>query len=141
MPKKSTLEIEALAEALQTRFRASASSENDSLVFGAGTTRLGKIEFINRSKQRAPMSLIDPLHDIEECLLIRIRHKFYSSAGTIESGIFNTEPEVRIHLEHQSGIAQSIQIPFRSKRPRLVTLGNPTQSPTQPRWFHPALYQ
>lgn len=123
----------SLAKTLIDRFKISTGADNGHILLAAGTTRLGKIEFVPQPNWAIKDTRT--FRYIEEGLLIRIRQNRYSSAGIIESRINDDESKVRIHIEHQSSYAQTIQIPFRSKRPRFVTLGEPNRRDTYPRWF------
>ncbi len=133
MSKKSNLEMDALTRALIDRFRTLTGTESTHILMAAGTTRLGKIEFIHNPTWATKSAR--PLPYIEESILIRIRQNRYSSAGIIESHVTESESKVRIHIEHQSRYAQAIQIPFRAKRPRFFTLGKPSRRDASLRWF------
>lgn len=133
MPKKSDLEMSFLAKALINRFRNSISLEQSDFLLAAGTTRLGKVEFI-----RTPIWEVghnDLCQHIEESLLIGVRQKRYSSVGIIKSKFSHSESEIRIHIESNCSYAQAFQIPFRIKRPRYVALGRIIKKETSPRWF------
>lgn len=133
MSRKSDLEIGSLATALIDRFKNLTGTHPTHLLTAAGTTRLGKIEFVHNPAWA--IGNARSFQFMEESLLIRIRQKRYSSAGIIDSRITGSESRVRIHIEHQSRYAQVIQIPFRTKRPRSITLGKPVRKETSVRWF------
>ncbi len=123
----------SLTRALLDRFRTLTGSETTHLLMAAGTTRLGKIEFVHDPTWATKCAR--SFRYVEESILMRIRQNRYSSAGIIESQMTESESKVRIHIEHQSRYAQAIQIPFREKRPRSITLGKPSRIEASLRWF------
>lgn len=134
MSKKSDLEMNLLAEALVSRFKTLIAADRNHTQMAAGTTRLGKVEFISVPNwHSSPIGLMPRL---EESLLIRIRQNRYSSVGIIDRPSNEGESIIRIHLEHQSRYAQAFQIPYRENRPRFIKLGTPIRKEAYPRWFY-----
>ncbi|MBN11545.1 MAG: hypothetical protein CMI17_00855 [Opitutaceae bacterium] len=134
MSKKSDLEMNLLTEALIFRFKTLIETYRNHTILAAGTTRLGKIEFINVSNWHS-CPICSTLH-LEESLLIRVRQNRYSSAGIIAKRLTEAESTIQIHLEYQSRCAQAFQIPYREKRPRFIRLGTPIRKEVSPRWFN-----
>ncbi len=134
MSIKSDLEMNLLAEALISRFKTLIETYPNHTLLAAGTTRLGKIEFINVPNWHS-CPIGSALH-LEESLLIKIRQDRYSSAGIIAKRLTQAESTIQIHLEYQSRYAQAFRIPYREKRPRLIRLGTPIRKEASPRWFY-----
>lgn len=125
--------MDSLASALIDRFRKLTGTGTTRFLMAAGTTRLGKIEFVNNPPWATKGDTL--FRYVEESILMRIRQNRYSTAGIIESRITESESKVRIHIEHQSYYAQAIQIPFRAKRPHSITLGKPLRIDASLRWY------
>ena len=134
MSKKSDLEMNLLTEALISRFKTLIETDRNHTLLAAGTTRLGKIEFINVPDWHS-CPFCSTIH-LEEGLLIRIRQNRYSSAGILANRLTETESTIQIHLEYQSRYAKALQIPYREKRPRFIRLGTPIRKEASPRWFY-----
>ncbi len=135
LSKRSTAEIDALREALIERFRSLQSPKRPAALLGAGTTRLGKIEFLTGGSPSLSNLSGRSYRRLEESILIRIRQERYSSAGIIAPRGLCGELEIRIHLEHRTGYALSLEIPYRAKRPQFLSLGRCRAGDVSAKWF------
>lgn len=130
MSRKANQEIQDLIHQLLRKTCAALESSETRWPIAAGITRLGKIEFLfiqletEATKARS-----------EESLLIRIRQSRYSSAAMLENETIAKGTEIRIHAEHQSGIATTFRVAYKTKRPKRVTLGQCNTEATTPRWY------
>ncbi|MBT3481173.1 MAG: hypothetical protein HN457_07090 [Opitutales bacterium] len=132
MPRKATQELQSLVNALAKRNQNALANESPVACLAAGTTRLGKIEFVQTETDRQTKQSYRTLHDT---LLIRIRQNKYSSVAILETKTANNPSCLRIHAEHEIKISQSYEIPFRTKRPRFISIGIPKTTPAEPLWF------
>jgi len=138
LSKRSTAEMDALAAALVKRIQVSPLSGDSMPTLAAGTTRLGKIEFLEGISRLEPSPCERRRGFTEEGLLIRIRQRRYTSAGIIQTSPIGSASIIQLHLEHQSGYAESLRIPFRAKRPRTLSVGKGVTVEAAPKWFfHP----
>lgn len=135
LSKRSTAELDALATALVRRLQTSPLPGNSLLPLAAGTTRLGKIEFLKGPSRLESRPTEGLLGFTETGLLIRIRQQRYTSAGIVESPSTGNASTIQLHLEHQSGYAKSLRIPFRVKRPQFFSVGSGITQTAAPKWF------
>ena len=132
MPQKGAKELQSLVNALVNYNQTALANRSPIKYLAAGTTRLGKIEFI---KGETDIQIREIRRTLNESLLIRIRQNKYSSVAALESKTTSEASSLRIHAEHEFKISRCYQIPFRIKRPNTLSIGIQEISPAELLWF------
>jgi len=132
MPQKGANELQSLVDALVNHNQTALAKRTPIKYLAAGTTRLGKIEFI---KGETDLQIRELRRTLSETLLLRIRQNKYSSVAMLESKMVNGASALKIHAEHEFKISRCYHIPFRIKRPKIVSIGIQEITPTALLWF------
>lgn len=132
MPQKGAKELQSLVNALVNYNQTALANRSPIKYLAAGTTRLGKIEFI---KGETDIQIREIRRTLNESLLIRIRQNKYSSVAALESKTTSVASSLRIHAEHEFKISRCYQIPFRIKRPNTLSIGIQEITPAELLWF------